>query len=47
LILRDIPYPKKFRIMVAILIGLMIVLAFDAYRQEKKLKRILNNETEV
>ena len=33
--------------MVAILIGLMIVLAFDAYRQEKKLKRILNNETEV
>jgi hypothetical protein len=33
--------------MVAILIGLMIVLAFDAYRQEKKLKSILNNETEV
>jgi hypothetical protein len=25
----------------------MIVLAFDAYRQEKKLKRILNNETDA
>ena len=33
--------------MVVILIGLMIVLAFDAYRQEQKLKRILNNETDA
>jgi hypothetical protein len=29
--------------MVAILIGLMVALAVDAYRQEKKLKEFIDN----
>jgi hypothetical protein len=32
--------------MVAILIGLMVALAVDAYRQEKKLKQLLDNNTD-
>jgi hypothetical protein len=33
----------KFWIMVVILIGLMVALAVDAVRQEKKLKELIEN----